>query len=233
MKIVNTKAKITKVKDLSPTGREISIRPETAFDFTPGMFVNIFMDEAGKSVRRAFSISSDRGEGQEFTISVRLLPDGEMSPLFWRSDVVGRQLRVMGPMGFNTSDKLTKDKVFLFAFGIGASVIKAVAHELLARKNIKELVIMTGNSNEDEIIYKDFFDSLARSKKHISVSHVLSRPKDESYPKTGYIQNFIENLDFNDASVYMCGGTKACDSLKEEIEAQNPQNCEIVVEAFG
>ncbi len=233
MKIINTKAKIIAVKDLSPTSRELIISPETSIDFVPGMFVNIFIKHDGKMIRRAYSISSDPRQKERFSITTRLLPNGEMSPIFWADNIVGKEISVMGPMGFNTVEKIIKEKVFLFAFGIGASVIKSIAHDLSEREDIKELYIMTGNRNESEMIYKDFFDSLFKENKKIKVRHVLSKPKNHEYEFTGHIQDYIENLDFNNSSVYVCGSTKACESLKEKINSVKPNNFELIVEAFG
>lgn len=233
MNLVNTKAKIVEVIDLSPTSRELIIVPEKSFDFIPGMFVNIFIEHGGKKIRRAYSISSDPAQKENFSISARLLPGGEMSPIFWADDIAHREITVMGPMGFNTIEKITKDRVFLFAFGIGASVIKSIAHELSKRENIQELFIMTGNRNESEMIYKDFFDSLAREHKNVVVRHVLSRPENLEYEFTGHVPDFLADLDFSNSSVYACGSTKACESLKEKIESMNPANVDIVVEAFG
>lgn len=233
MNLVTTKAKIVEAIDLSPTSRELTIVPEKTFDFVPGMFVNIFIEHDGKKIRRAYSISSDPAQKESFSISARLLPGGEMSPVFWADDIAHREITVMGPMGFNTIEKITKDRVFLFAFGIGASVIKSIAHELSKRENIQELFVMTGNRNEREMIYKDFFDSLAKENENVVVRHVLSRPENIDYEFSGHVPDFIADLDFNNSCVYACGSTKACASLKEKIDSMKQSNVEIIVEAFG
>lgn len=232
MKLINTKAIITVAKDLSPTARELTLVPEVPFDFLPGMFVNIFMKHNDETFRRAYSISSDPNQKDSFTISARLMRDGKMSPLFWHEDIVGKEVTVMGPMGFNTIEKIDKEKVYLFAFGIGAGVIKSIAHELERKNNIKEIYIVTGNKNESEIIYKDFFEELSKNKK-IKIRHVLSKPHDTGYKNIGYIQDFIHDFNFNDSSAYICGSTKACEGLKEKIESMKPENFNSIIEAFG
>lgn len=233
MKIINTKAYIKKVKDLSPTARELKIFPETKIEFIPGMFVNIFMENNGKTIRRAYSISSNSKEKDTFSVTARFLKDGEMSPLFWQDDILGKEIRVMGPLGVNTSDKIKANKVFLFAFGIGVSVIKSITSELIDKDSIKDLVIVTGNLNETEILYKDFFDNLLSENEKVIVQYVLSKPNNLNYTYTGYIQDFINDFDFNQSDVYICGPIKACNSLKEKIESKKSSNLNIIVESFG
>ena len=178
-------------------------------------------------------MSSDPRQRDSFTISARLLKNGGMSPLFWRDDILNKEIKVMGPMGFNTSNKLGENKIFLFAFGIGVSVIKSIASEMIANPEVKELFIVTGNTNEDEILYKDFLDNLWKNNEKVTVQYVLSKPKNLNYPYTGHIQDFIEDFDFDNSGVYICGSTKACESLKEKIESMKPENSQIIVEAFG
>lgn len=232
MKLVNTKAKITAITDLSPTARELTIVPEIPLDFIPGMFVNIFIEHGGETFRRAYSISSDPHQKESFTISARLMKDGKMSPLFWERDIVGKEIKVMGPIGLNTIDKINKSKVYLFGFGIGVSVIKSIAYEFERQKEIKQVYILTGNKDKSELLYSDFFAQLSENKK-IKIRHVLSNPKDTNYKYVGYIQNFVNDLDFNNSSAYICGSTKACKALKEKIQSMNPKNFDSIIEAFG
>lgn len=233
MKLISTKAKIIGLKDLSPTAMEVCIDPEAKLDFVPGMFVNIFIEHCGKTIRRAYSISSDPRQKETFTISARLLPNGEMSPLFWSGNLLEREIKIMGPMGFNTTEKIKKNKIYLFAFGIGAGVIKSISHELVRRPDLEELHIITGNRNEKEILYKDFFDNLSDDDNKVDVLHILSMPENPLYSPKGHIPDFLGDLDLNNSSIYACGSTKACESLKEKIQASNHKNYDLILEAFG
>jgi NAD(P)H-flavin reductase len=116
----------------------------------------------------------------------------------------------MGPLGLNTADKITRPRVFLFAFGIGVSVVKGLVHHLLAQAGTEEVIIVTGSRTEEEILYKDFFESIAREDARVSTRFVLSRPMNESYPYAGYLHEHIADYDFTNATVYICGSTGAC-----------------------
>jgi NAD(P)H-flavin reductase len=135
-------------------------------------------------------------------------------------------------MGVNTVDTFTHPHVFLFAFGIGAGVIRAIAHHVVQLPETAHVTIVTGNRNEDEIIYKDYFDALALANPHVSVRHVLSRPFAKEYPYVGYIQDHIDDLTFTRADIYLCGQKSACDSLVKKIESLKPEHASFFIEAF-
>jgi NAD(P)H-flavin reductase len=232
MKILKTFGTIREIITLSATAKEIIIDLDTPLDFTAGSFVNVFMDIDGKKVRRAYSISSADSEQRSISISVRLSPAGTMSPLFWKKNLVGEKLELMGPLGLNTAGKMHHRKIYLFAFGIGAGVVKSLAEHFSEQDQDRDISIMTGNRSEEELLYKDYFDTLAANHKNVSVSYVVSKPNEMSPFKKGYIQDNIEGFDFNESDVYICGQEVACDALVQKIKDTNPTDCSFFIEGF-
>ena len=222
---------ITKVRDLSPTAREYTITPNKPFTFTAGAFVNIFIEHEGKTIRRAFSMSSNDSDPDSFTISIRLSLNGELTPILWEEDYTGRTIKIMGPLGLNTADKMSSPKAYLFGFGVGAGVVKSLSEHISKRENLTSLTIMTGNRTAEEILHKDYFDELAKTNTKVSVQYIVS-DKDQSLYPIGYIQEHVGNCDFNDADVYMCGQGVACQALEAAVKATNPQNCNFFIEDF-
>ncbi|MDQ5928011.1 MAG: ring,2-phenylacetyl-CoA epoxidase subunit PaaE [Patescibacteria group bacterium] len=235
MKIKKLTATITSFRDLSPTAREITIELPEDLNFTAGAFVNTFFDVNGETIRRAYSISSDDSNQRAITLSIRKVPEGKAAGFFWKSDIIGSTLSIMGPLGINTADKLTKRRLFLFGFGIGVSVIMAMLRHALKQNTIDEIVVMTGSRNEIESIYLDELTALSQSKKNMTFRRVLSRPEytDASSFETGFIQDHISDFAFDDADVYICGHKAACDSLTETIQKTHPNEYVFHVEAFG
>ena len=232
MSIVKTVGTITQVTDLTKTAKEVVIRTEAQINFIPGQFVNLFMDISGEKVRHAYSIASSEGGSNEFTVAIRLSPDGKMSPLFWQRNMTNEKIELMGPLGLNTSDKMKSKKIFLFAYGIGAGVIKSLASHFSADQQIESLIIVTGSRFEDEIVYRDYFDSLAKNNSNVKVLHVISKPTDTCALAKGYIQDNIEQFDFNNSDVYVCGQDSACNQLVEKIKAKNPVSVNYFIEGF-
>ncbi len=231
MKIKQTTGIVTNICDLSPTAREYTITPSEPLPFIAGAFVNLFVEHEGKTIRRAFSMSSSDKEDRSFTLSIRLSPGGELTPLLWEEDFLGREVKVMGPLGLNTADKMHSDRVFLFGFGIGAGVAKSLAEHFANREVLSSLTVMTGNRSVAEILHKDFFDTLARNNEKTEVVYVVSDKSQSDYT-TGYMQENLAGYDFNNADFYMCGQGVACEALEAEIRKLQPQNCNFFVEDF-
>mgnify|MGYP002083423534 CR=1 FL=1 len=226
-------AKITAVRDVSPTAREVTLVLPEPLEFMAGAFINVFVEKEGKRERRAYSISSDPENQQEITLSIRRTnTPTSLSPIFWKDDVLSLPIDIMGPLGLNTADKITRPRIFLFAFGIGVSVVKGLVHHLLAQQETEELVIVTGSRTEEEVLYKVFFETLEAQDARVTTRFVLSQPMDRSYPYKGYIHNHIADFNFSNATVYICGQSVACTALREAIRAQVPVDPEFLIEAF-
>ncbi|MES2223912.1 MAG: FAD-binding oxidoreductase [Patescibacteria group bacterium] len=232
MKIKKTIGKIIDVTDLSKTAKEVKISLVEPLDFIAGSFVNIFMEIGGQKVRRAFSISSTPKDQMNITLAIRLNPKGGMTPIFWNKDMVGETIEIMGPLGLNTVDKMQRNKVYLFAFGVGAGVVKSIAEYYSSKPNITNLTIMTGSKYEDEILYKEYFDELSRDRKNITTMHIVSRPENRSIVPKGYIQDHISTFDFSHSDIYLCGQESACNDLVEKIKLTNPTDLSFFIEGF-
>lgn len=218
--------------DLSPSSREVTLGLPEPLGFLPGAFVNVFMNHEGQRMRRAYSVSSDDSKQNEISLSIRKGSAGGMSERFWDENIQHTRLEIMGPLGVNTVDKITATRVFLFAFGIGVSVIKGLLPSLLRRDDITQVTILTGSRSEAEILYKDFFQEIAAQDARVSVGFVVSRPADASYPLVGYIHDHVKDLDFQNSTVYLCGPKKACESLRRVIEESPGKASQFLIEAF-
>lgn len=230
MNIKRIDARITSVVDLSRSAREVTLALPESIHFTPGAFVNVFMNREGKRERRAYSISSSDTEQEQIALTIRKGSVGGMSERFWEPDIQNIPISIMGPLGLNTIEKITNSRVFLFGFGIGVSVIKGLVEALLARPDLTELTIVTGSRTEEEILYKHFFESFHDPR--LTVRFVVSRPIDPQYPYRGYIQDHIADFDFSHATVYLCGQGSACTALQAGINALNPKEVEFLIESF-
>ena len=231
MEIHRIEGVVRETRDLSRTAREVTLKLSQPLPYTPGAFVNVFFEKEGKRIRRAYTIASGNTAHDSLTLAIRNSGPEGASHLFFCSDVDGMPVSVMGPLGINTAEKITRPRVFLFAFGIGVSAARGLAEHLLLRPELVELTIVTGSRTEDEILYKEYFETLALRDPRVRVRFVVSRPTNSQYPYQGYIQDHVSDLDFSNATAYLCGQGSACETLRHEIRAMAPDT-EFLIESF-
>lgn len=232
MSIQQLQGEIMNITDLSPTAKEVTIRTAVPLTFSAGAFVNVFIEDNGETVRRAFSISSQDGERDTFTLSIRHTPEGRLTPLFWNKNMVGESAKIMGPLGVNTANTMRGGKVYLFGFGIGVGVVKSLAEHFASREDTNQLTVMTGSRDDDDVMYRSVFEELQARNPRVETRHVVtSTPSKDGY-RTGYIQDHINDFDFSNADVYICGQEVACKALQNAVEATVPENCKFYIEGF-
>lgn len=231
MTITRLDARIADIRTLSASAREVELALSAPLSFLPGAFVNVFVEKEGKRERRAYTIAGTNAARDRIALAIRDgRPEG-VSHLFFRPTAHMLPISIMGPLGVNTIDKITRDRVFLFAFGIGVSAVRGLAEALLARPTLKELWIITGSRTEDEILYKEYFESLAKRDARVTTRFVVSRPRQTDYPMKGYLQDHVDDMDFTSASAYVCGHGAACETLRARIAALAPHT-EFLIESF-
>jgi len=77
---------------------------------------------------------------------------------------------------------------------------------------------------------KNFFNNLSNL---FEVKYIISRPKNSnSEYLSGYIQDNIEQYDFNNSDIYICGQEKACNQLQEKILEKKTINYKFFIEGF-
>lgn len=235
MKIQKFKTKISGIRDVSENAREITIAipNEITFAFLPGQFMNFFVEVDGKKERRAYSISSSQDTENEYiTFTIRRDEKGKVSPVFWGENILKKEFEVMGPIGLNTADKLTHNRVFLLAMGVGISPVKSII-DFLLKYTEKKVILFFGNKNEHQILYKKYFDDLAQKFENFDVIYVLDNPENKDYKLIGFVQDFIIGEDFENASVYICGMHAMAQSVREKIIKTGAKNVQIMEESFG
>lgn len=226
--------KITNVQELSQTSREITFTLPEPLGFTPGHFINVFVNVDGYTVERSYSISSSPDDQTNISLSIRHTPTAALGPFFWKEHLIGTEVKLVGPLGNHTADHLKHSRVYLFGFGIGAGIIRSIAHYLNTKDHVEKIIIITGSKHVDEIIHKKDFDELAALSPKVQVSYAVSQLKEDNTNfLPGYIQDHISSFDFNNSDVYICGQTVACYDLETAIRDTYPDDCSIVIEAFG
>ncbi|MFN0118771.1 MAG: ferredoxin--NADP reductase [Elusimicrobiota bacterium] len=192
------------------TPRNIHLRfrlPEgKEMNYKSGQFVQIFVpQEADKPLRRSYSIASAPKDPRWFELCVTLV-DGGKGSSYLHSLKPGQKVQVMGPLGkFSYPEKITRDLVFI-ATGSGIAPMRSMIDNLIDKNLDKSLYLLYGNRYDNDIIYKNEWESLEKEHDNFKICLTLSRPEKWQGPK-GYVGDKIKEFipDPINKDFYICG----------------------------
>lgn len=216
MKRLRFNSKLKKINSLSPTVKEFIFTAPSDFNFLPGQYVTIKFtheDESGSKVlSRAYSIASYTPLKEEFTLCIKIVEDGEVTPIL-NSFEVGKEIKITGPMGDFTCLNLEKDqpKVFI-STGTGIAPLKTMIEYLQQQEKNQPIFLFNGFRFEEEILYSQkWLQMIKKSNGSFHYQCAISRPKNEikeSNLREGRIQvlfDSIKNLNKEKTVFFICG----------------------------
>lgn len=187
-------AKVTAVRDETPTVRSITLRLPGWPGHRPGQHVDLRLTAAdGYSVERSYSIASEPERAGEVDITVERIPGGEVSPFLHEVVEPGDRLEVRGPIGgYFVWEAALGGPLLLIAGGSGVVPLMAMArHRARAGSRVPARLLFSSRG-PDEIIYRDELDRLAASGDGFSVAHTLTRQQPPGW--TGYARRIDEQM---------------------------------------
>lgn len=226
---------IAEIIDHTPTIREVVLRcqnPE-AFHFRAGQFVMLHVPAVPKPQLRAYSIASTEHEKSGFRLIFKYVENGLASKFIWA--LSGNEtLEFTGPFGrvfFNTPP--TEQVIFLNT-GSGVSQhFSFIESNLEKHPNLKYRLLF-GVRREEDIYYREELERLKLKLKDFQYEFVLSRPSSTWTGKKGYVQDFIDDLNYLEtpSTFYLCGNGGMIKDVKAKLGENGFDSKLIFSEAF-
>lgn len=231
------KAKCIAIKQNCHDTKTFTFELEKPLNFTAGQFIMLNIPRNGILARRSYSIASPpnntKAAKQTIDICLNYLPGGAASEfLFNLKD--HETIEIDGPYGLFTVDKnLGKDKIFI-ATGTGVAPIRAIIHDLF-EKGVKEnITLLFGERTEEEILFRNEFEQLAKQNKNFKYIVTLSNPHNNWKGEAGYIQTIMKKYinDIKNTEFYICGLKEMVDDVKKELLSMGTDPRNIFTERF-
>ncbi|MBS2011263.1 MAG: ferredoxin--NADP reductase [Deltaproteobacteria bacterium] len=185
------------------------------FDFLPGQFFTLLVDDGGEIVPRNYSASNAPGD-VELCVTIKRKPGGRISGKLVGA-TEGDTVRVLGPFGafvVRPSPRAAR-RLVLVAGGAGITPLLSITRAVLATEAASEIVLVYGNRREEDVIFAAELDRLTRDPAlggRLRVVHVLG-PLDRA--TTGRVLGDLSLAHAPDARFYVCGP----DPMREEVLA--------------
>ncbi|ALO14916.1 Anaerobic sulfite reductase subunit B [Salinivirga cyanobacteriivorans] len=186
------KAKLTEVIEESPTIKSFVLRPERAFPFKTGQFVELTLDGLGEA---------------PFTPSSSPLIDDEMQITIMKAGYVterihklkpGVTMGIRGPYGRGYPvEEFYNKEVLILGGGCGFAPLRSLLYNLKAEEDkIKKLIFCYGSKTPQECIYKPYIDEL-RAVKKFEVMRSVDEPDDTWAEEVGVVTKLLDKVDIN------------------------------------
>ena len=192
----------------------------------------------GYQAQRSYSIASAPAENT-ITLTVEMLPDGEVSSYLAGEARVGDTFELRGPIGGYfvwTAD--LDGPLFLVAGGSGVVPLMAMLRERAIRKATQPATLLFSSRTYEDIIYRAELDALARQGDGLTVIHTLTRGVPAGWPglarridaamlsETGFPPDRMPRI-------FVCGPTPLVESVARTLRDLGHSPKLIKTERFG
>jgi len=202
----------TKIDQIINQGEEtrhykLVFDPGVKFEFKAGQFVSFIVPPIGehKAIKRPYSIASSPHIRDSIDITVKRVDGGYVTNYLWTLQERD-SLQVQGPLGhFLLKHPLPKTLVFI-STGTGIAPFRSMFHDLLKESGDREIWNIFGNRYENEILYQDEFEKLAKEHPTFHNVFTVSRPKTwkgENQYVQFMLQKYIATP--HHKNIYICG----------------------------
>jgi len=210
-------------RKLAPSVRELVFEriDGSTFDFEPGQWVNLVLPLQSGEVRRAYSIASPPQGTSRFELAVTRVENGPGS-MFLHDLPEGTTLSAIGPHGLFTRAADDPSPSLFIGTGTGLTPLRSMLLATLARGVTSPLWLLFGARYEEDILYRDELEGLARVCPNVRFTITLSRPNPSWKGLSGYVQGHVPGLlgALVEASsapphVFVCGLERMVKSVRE------------------
>jgi ring-1,2-phenylacetyl-CoA epoxidase subunit PaaE len=215
-KLATRDLEITKIIEETPDTRSFVLRTADggALEYKAGQFLTfVFRRHHGKELRRSYSISSCPDLHEPLTVTVKRIPNGEISRLLMEKTRRGDQLATIGASGFFVlpENMETVRRIVFIAAGSGItpvfSLLKSVLH---SHPGVEVLLIYSNRNIKHTIFHGELRRLQQKFPEKFSVEYLFSSSPDVARsrltPET--LANILAQRQvdhFGNTLFYICG----------------------------
>ncbi len=201
---------VSRIKQLTPRIKSIVLALNNSqIDFQAGQYINLYLPGM-EDEPRAFSIANPPSESSFVELNVCLVEGGKGTTWLHEELKVGDELRFSGPFGRFFVRKSAPEPMIFFAGGSGLSSPKSMILDLFEQDEKRDITLIYGARNQQELYYREIFDELEREHANFHFVPALSdEPEDSGWEgERGYVHEVAERIfngRFEGHKAYLCG----------------------------
>jgi ferredoxin/flavodoxin---NADP+ reductase len=216
--------RISRWEEVSPGLAIVAVEADDApFPFQPGQYATLgLMGDAGKLIRRPMSVSSSADDLSEYEFFIRLVEEGEFTPLLWQRGV-GDAIHITGPKGKFLLQEDGRRCLFV-ASGTGLAPFISMIETLRGRGEARDIVLLHGVSYEHDLAWREELERL-ESSGGTPLRYVATISRPQQNPDwtgcTGRVEAIFEGqldahgLTAENTTIYVCGNPEMITAVEE------------------
>ncbi|MEO1185649.1 MAG: FHA domain-containing protein [Cyanobacteria bacterium J06636_27] len=238
-----------RVIDETPDVKTFTFVAEPAVEFTyqPGQFVTLELEINGKTVRRAYSISSTPSRPHSLDITVKRAappndtpdaPPGLVSNWLHDNLQAGSQVKIGSPLGDFSCVEHPSSKILFISAGSGITPMMSMSRWLLDTNAGSDIVFFHSAKTAEDVIFQQELELMTSRYINFKLATTLSRQNSNPIPggRTGrFSKSMLSEIapDFAERTVYVCGSESFTQQVKAILEELEFPMQNYYAESFG
>ncbi len=241
-------ARCVRVIDETPDVKTFTFVAEPSVEFTyqPGQFVTLNLEINGKTIKRAYSISSTPSRPHSIDITVKRAtppnnvpdaPPGLVSNWLHDNLQAGSQVKIGSPLGDFSCIEHPSSKILFISAGSGITPMMSMSRWLLDTNAGSDIVFFHSARTADDIVFRQELELMTSRYANFQLATTLTREDSNSSP--GGIGRFSKSMlseiapDFAERTVYVCGSEAFTQKVKEILQELKFPMEHYYAESFG
>jgi len=205
--------------------------------FSAGQYLSVTLDVNGMPLTRPYSLSSSPKQSMEgkYELTIKRVDGGLATQYILDNWEVGTEVQVSAPLGVFTYEPLRDAKTVIgIAGGSGITPFLSLAQAIADGDEDCNLTLLYGSRTQNDILFKDVFDSLMQKTDKFKVIHVLSAEEADGF-EHGFINAELikKYAPKGEYSIFLCGPQAMYNFADKEIATLGLRPKFIRHEVFG
>lgn len=208
------------------------------FNYLPGQFATVTMEEDGKKIKRSYTIASSPTKRDYCELTVKREPQGIVSRFLHDRVSAGDSLQITAPSGKFTFTGEEAASIVLIAGGVGVTPMMSVVRFLTDRAWAGEIFFFFACKTEKDIIFREEIEFLVKRHPNLRAWIILEEPPED--PENSYLSGRItkEILDervpeIASRRVHICGPAPMMAAVEKILAELEVPKENVHTEIFG
>ena len=215
-------SRLTAIAQETPTVKSFVLSLEGGqIDFSPGQYIDLFIDAPGFDGAAGYSITSTPLERGAISIAVKKLPGAKFTIYLHEEAKLGERFYLVGPGGDFLYREEMGSSLVLIAGGIGITPLMSIIRYVNDAPLDVAVTLLYSARVPSELAFYDELSSLAESNPNIDCRFTVTQPQDEPWDgRIGRIDLDMlrENIPDKDSLFFICGPSELPVDIKESLQ---------------